>query len=120
MRAEQKKQNRHYQQKLFRRCILIPVVDLLPHVQVVVGAGVELEGYTLHPMEHQVGAEHVGHVRERPRGFLGDAGKGVEEDFESDYEDYMDCPGTYRALSIPLNAVRGYGVMICSGLGPTS
>ena len=54
MRAEQKQQYGHYQQELLRRRVLVAVVDLLPHVEVVVGAGVELEGHALHPVEHEV------------------------------------------------------------------
>ena len=93
MRAKQKQQYRHYQQEFLCRRILIAVIDLLPHVEVVVGAGVELEGHALHPVEHEVGPEHVGYVGERPRCFLRDARDDVEEDLEGDYEDDMDCPG---------------------------
>ena len=84
MRAEQEEQYRHYQQELLRRRVLVPIVDLLPHVQVVVGAGVELKGHALHPMEHEVGSEHVGYVCQRPGGFLRDTGHGVEEYFEGE------------------------------------
>ena len=66
MRAKQKQQYRHYQQELLRGRILIAVIDLLPHVEVVVGAGVELKGHALHPVKHEVGPEHVGYVGERP------------------------------------------------------
>ena len=92
MRAEQEQQDGHYEQELLRRRVLVPIVDLLPHVQVVVGAGVELKGHALYPVEHQVGAEHVGDVCQRPGGFLRDAGDGVEEDFEGEDEDYVYCP----------------------------
>ena len=66
MRAQQKQHNRHAQQKLLRRRILVPIVDLLPHVEVIVGASIELEWYATHPVEHQVGTKHVGDVGERP------------------------------------------------------
>ena len=52
MRAEKEQQDGDYQQELLRRRVLVPIVDLLPHVQVVVGAGVELEGHALYPVEH--------------------------------------------------------------------
>lgn len=54
VRAQQKQHDRHAQQELLGGCVLIPVVDLLPHVQIVVGAGVEFKGHSPHPVEHQV------------------------------------------------------------------
>lgn len=44
---------RHRQQKFLGGRVLVPVVDLLPHVQVVVGSRVELEWYSLDPMERK-------------------------------------------------------------------
>lgn len=44
---------RHHQQEFLSGRVLVPVVDLLPHVQVVVGPRVELEWYSLNPMEHK-------------------------------------------------------------------
>ena len=52
VRAQQEEQNRNDQQELLRGCILISVVDLLPHVEVVVGASVELKGDSADPVEH--------------------------------------------------------------------
>ena len=54
MRAQQKQHDRYCQEKLLRGGILVTIVDLLPHVEVVVCSGVELEGYTTHPMKHKV------------------------------------------------------------------
>ena len=71
---------------------MVAVVDLLPHVQIVVGTGVEFEGCTAYVMEHEIGAEHVDDVGEGPRCFLRDAGDDVEEDFECDDENDMDRP----------------------------
>ena len=93
MRAQQEQHHRHGQQELLGGRVLVAVVDLLPHVEVVVGAGVELEGHALHPVEHDVGAEHVGDVGERPGGFLADAREGVEEDFEEEDQEGVDEPG---------------------------
>ena len=84
MRADQEQANRTRQQELLRRRVLVLVVDLLPHVEVVVGAGVELEGDAAHVVEHEVGGEHVGGVGQRPGGLLRDAGDDVVEDFEEE------------------------------------
>ena len=100
MRAEQEQQDGYYEQELLRRRVLVPVVDLLPHVQVVIGAGVKLKGHALHPVEHQVGAEHVGDVCQRPGGFLRDARDCVEEDFEGQDEDYVYCPCAWMEISL--------------------
>lgn len=81
MRADQEQTYRHRQQELLGRCILVLVVDLLPHVEVVVGAGVEFEGNAAHVVEHQVGGEHVCDVGEGPAGLLRDGGQDVVEDF---------------------------------------
>lgn len=84
MGAEQEEHDGHAEEKFLRGGILRPVVDLLPHVEVVVGARVEFKGHAAHPVEHQVGAEHVTDVCEGPGGFLGDARDDVEEDFEGE------------------------------------
>lgn len=60
--TEQEQDNRHAEEELLGGRVLVAVVDLLPHVEVVVGAGVELEGHALHVVEHEVRAEHVGDV----------------------------------------------------------
>ena len=93
MRAHQEQTNRHRQQELLRRRVLIFVIDLLPHVEVVVGAGVELEGDAAHVVEHEVGGEHVGDVGEGPGRFLRYAGQDVVDDLEGQDEDHVDEPG---------------------------
>jgi len=60
--AEQKEQYRHAQKEFLGWGILVAVVDLLPHIQVVVSSGVEFEGDATDVVEHQVGAKHVGDV----------------------------------------------------------
>ena len=52
--AEEKEDNRDAEQELLRWGVLVSVVDLLPHVQIVVGSGVELEGYPPDVVEHEV------------------------------------------------------------------
>lgn len=74
VRAQQEQRNGHEQQELLGRGVLVAVVYLLPHVEVVVGARVEVEGHALHVVEHQVAAGHVGDVGQRPGGLLRHAG----------------------------------------------
>ena len=81
VRAEQKQGYRHEQQKLLGGRVLVAVVDLLPHVEVVVGARIKIKGDALHVVEHQVRAGHVGDVGQRPARFLRHAGEGVEDKF---------------------------------------
>lgn len=66
MSAEQEEHDGYSEEELLRWCILIPVVDLLPHVEVVVGAGVEIKRDPSHVVEHQIRAEHVRDVGQRP------------------------------------------------------
>lgn len=60
--AQKKEYDRNAKQKLLGRRILCPIVDLLPHVQVVVSTTVEIKRHTTNPMEHDVGSEHVTNV----------------------------------------------------------
>jgi hypothetical protein len=92
--TEEEQANWNAEEKLFGRSILIPVINLLPHIQVIVSTGVEFKWYAADVMEHEIRAEHVGYVGEGPRCFLRDPGDDVEEDFESNYEDHMDRPCT--------------------------
>ena len=66
VRAEQKQHNGNTEKKFFRWSILIPIVDLLPHVQVVICACVKFKRDTSDPMEHQVGREHVRNIDKSP------------------------------------------------------
>lgn len=59
MSAEQEQSNGDHEQELFGRCILIPVVDLLPHVEVVVGPRIEIERYAADVVEHEVRPGHI-------------------------------------------------------------
>ena len=83
MRAKQEQHDGHAEQELFRRCILVSVVDLLPHAQVVVGARVELEGHAADVVEHEIGAGDVEDVGEGPGQLLCDTWDDVEEDLEA-------------------------------------
>lgn len=90
--AQQEQGDGHAEQELLGRRVLVAIVNLLPHVEVVVGAGVELEGNAAHVVEHQVRAEHVADVGQGPGDFLGYAGDDVEEDLEGHDEHKVDCP----------------------------
>ena len=92
--AEEKKHNGHGEEELLGWSILITVVDLLPHVQMVVGSGVELEGHASHIVEHQVRAGHVGDVDQGPGNLLGHARDDVVEYLETQYYNGMNRPST--------------------------
>jgi hypothetical protein len=64
--AKKEKHNWYAQEELFSRRVLVAIVDLLPHVQVVVCASVELEWHASDPMEHEIGPEHVDDVSQCP------------------------------------------------------
>lgn len=56
MRAEQEETNGNTKEELLCWRILVPVVNLLPHIEVVVRSSVELEWNTPHPVKHDEGA----------------------------------------------------------------
>lgn len=64
--AEEEQDYGDAQKELFGRRVLVSIVDLLPHVEVIIGSSVELERYSANPVEHEEGAEHVGNVGECP------------------------------------------------------
>lgn len=94
MGAEEEEADGDAEQEFLGGGILVAVVDLLPHVEVVVGTSVELEGDAPHPVEHEEGTEHVADVGQGPGGFLGDAGNDVVENLQGKDEDEVDGPGT--------------------------
>ena len=62
MCAEQEQEDGHAEQKFLCRRVLISIVDLLPHVEVIVGARVEFEWNPPYPVEHEERAKHVADV----------------------------------------------------------
>lgn len=64
--ADEEQNNRDAEQELLGRSVLIAVVNLLPHVEVIVGASVELERDAPHPMKHEEGAKHITDVGQSP------------------------------------------------------
>ena len=96
--ADEEEGDGHGEQELLGGRVLVAVVDLLPHVEVVVGAGVEVEGHALHVVEHEVRAGHVGDVGQRPGRLLRHAREGVEDELgegdEHDVRDPGSCTGS--------------------------
>lgn len=66
MCANEEQHDRYREQELLCWSVLVPVVNLLPHVEIVIGACVEVEGYTADVVEHEVGACHVAEVYQGP------------------------------------------------------
>ena len=91
--TNQEQDNRHAEQKLLRWGVLRAVINLFPHIQVVVGTGVKVERHATHIVEHEIGAEHVGDVRECPGQLLRDSGDDIVEDFEAHDDNEVDGPG---------------------------
>lgn len=53
MGAQQKQQYRNAEEEFLGWRVLGPVVDLFPHVQIVICSRVELKWHTTHPVEHE-------------------------------------------------------------------
>jgi len=66
VRANEEQHNGYAEKELLGWCVLFAVVNLFPHVQVVVGARVEVKGHTAHVVEHEVGSRHVRKIDEGP------------------------------------------------------
>lgn len=66
MSAEEEENDGYAEEEFLGRCILVPIVDLLPHVEIVISTGVEFERDTPHPVKHDKRAEHVADVGESP------------------------------------------------------
>lgn len=54
MSAEEKQRDGDAEEELFGRRVLSSIVDLLPHVEVVKGAAVEVKGNAADMMEHEI------------------------------------------------------------------
>ena len=66
MCADQKQGDRHHKEEFLRRGVLRSIIDLLPHVEVVICARVEIEGHAAHVVEHQIRAKRIGYVGKGP------------------------------------------------------
>jgi hypothetical protein len=92
VRADQEQHNWYTEQELLRWGVLVPIVNLLPHVEVIKGSSVEVEWDTAHVVEHKVGTRHVRKIDQGPRCFLRHAGHDIEQDLAEEDEDDVDCP----------------------------
>lgn len=92
MRTQEEEHNRNTEQEFLGRCVLCAVVDLLPHIQVVVSTAVEVEWHAADVMEHDIRAEHVGYVGQRPRSLLRDTWYHVPKDLQRNDQDNVDSP----------------------------
>lgn len=90
--GDEEQANRHAEQKLLCGCVLVTVVNLLPHGQVVESASVELKGDSGNVMEHDVRANHVGDVGECPGQLAGHARDEIEADLENANDEEMHSP----------------------------
>ena len=70
VRAEQKQHYGHRQKEFLCWSVLVSVVNLFPHVEVVVRSRIEFEGHASDVMEHEVGSGHVCDIGQRPRNLL--------------------------------------------------
>lgn len=66
MRAQEEEDDGHTEEELLGRGVLGAVIDLLPHVEIVVRSPVELEWDAADVVEHDVRAKHVRDVGQRP------------------------------------------------------
>lgn len=94
MCTEQEQYDRDGQEKFLCRCVLVSIIDLLPHIQIVVGSSIEFEGYAPNVVEHEVGASHVNDVGQCPRNLLCHTGDDITENLQDDDEDWVYRPGT--------------------------
>lgn len=90
--AEKEQHDRHAEQELLGGCVLGSVVDLFPHVQVVVCPGVKFERDSSNVVEHEVRSSHVRDVRQSPGCLLRHTRHDIVEDLETHDEDEVDCP----------------------------
>lgn len=119
VRAEEEQHDRDAEQELLGGRVLGSVVDLLPHVQIVVCPSVKFKRHSSNVVEHEVRSSHVRDVRQCPRCLLRHAWHDIVEDLETHDEDEVDCPcpfgvdpvrvsvGECRAVTELLNSLRG-------------
>lgn len=102
--AEEEEHNGHTEQELLGGGVLVSVVDLLPHIEVVVSTSIEFEWDAPHPVKHKEGAEHIADVGQGPRGLLRDTRNDVVKDLEGRNEDEVNGPGTCARDNIPVSS----------------
>lgn len=112
MGADQKEHYWDGEEEFLRGSVLVAIINLLPHVQVVIGTRIEVEWHAADVVEHEVGSGHVREVDECPRGFLRHAGDNVEEYLADEYQNYVDSPSTCM-LSVMSICGCGGGRTLC-------
>lgn len=60
--AKEKKKDWDTQKELLGRSVLITVVDLLPHVEIVIGTSIEFERDSPYPMKHKERYKHISDI----------------------------------------------------------
>lgn len=94
--ADEEEDDGDSEQELLGRRVLVAVVNLLPEIEIVVGAGVEIKGYAAHPVEHDVRAKHVRDVCRRPACLLRQRRNDVVQDLEQYDDDKVNDPRACR------------------------
>lgn len=92
VRAQEEQHDRHAEQEFLGRRVLGSVVDLFPHVQVVVCPSIEFKRHSSNVVEHEVRSSHVRDVRQRPGCLLRHARHDVVEDLETHDENEVNRP----------------------------
>lgn len=54
MGADKKQKYGNHEKKLLGRRVLISVINLFPHVEIIVGSSVEFERYATNPVKHDI------------------------------------------------------------------
>jgi hypothetical protein len=92
--ADQEQYDWHRHQILLCRCVLISIVNLLPHVEIVESTSVEIKRNAANPVKHDIRPSHVRDVGQSPGQFLGDAGPNIEKYLEREDKNWMYEPSS--------------------------
>jgi hypothetical protein len=83
MCAEKEQNDWDTEEKFLRGCVLGPIINLFPHVQIIVRPSVELEWHSSDPVKHEERSKHIGDIRHGPRRLLGHSGDYIKENLQS-------------------------------------
>jgi hypothetical protein len=98
----QKQANWHKHQKLLCWSVLISIIDLFPHGQIIKRTSIELERRTFNLVEHDVRADIIRQVGQRPFPIIIDYADEIERKFQKhNYNDMNDpCPFKVHPIGI--------------------
>ena len=96
VRTQKKQHNRYAEKEFLCWSVLSSIINLLPHIQIVVSASVKLEGHSPHPVEHEERSKHVRYIRQGPGRFLGYSGNYVKKNLERSNQNQVYRPGTFQ------------------------